>query len=170
MDAFFLVRQEIRDPTSRRDWADERGSFTLDGNLIETCASLKRFRPKGEDPWGVKIREIRETTQWIFSARNAAPSRLARNDRIIASDSSPAHAPVSRQFLCTGLPFSVKFPPVAPSSPAPPCYRAALSVLAASKHGVCHLCVVWCAADTPMHTLTPQQVLTRYLVGITCRF
>ncbi len=46
--------------------------FTVDGTLIEAWASLKSFRPKGEDRSGIKVKEIGVTAGWIFMVRNAA--------------------------------------------------------------------------------------------------
>ena len=44
--------------------------FPVDGTLIEASASLKSFRPKGEDR-GDKYQEIWATAGWIFMARSA---------------------------------------------------------------------------------------------------
>jgi len=53
--------------------------FSVDGTLIEAWASLKSFRPKGEDRSRDDDQgEIRATAGWTFTVRNAATTPMNR--------------------------------------------------------------------------------------------
>ena len=52
--------------------------FSVDGTLIEAWASLKSFRPKGEDRWETTTKEIAVIAGWIFTVRSAATKPMSR--------------------------------------------------------------------------------------------
>jgi len=74
--------------------------FTVDGTLIEAWASLKSFRPKGEDRSGDNDQEIRATVGWTSTGRNAAMRPMSR--RPIPRVCWPARGRAKRPNCVTG--------------------------------------------------------------------
>lgn len=75
--------------------------FSVDGTLIEAWASLKSFRPKGEDQsGGAKIKQIRATVGWTITARRVATT--AMNRKLIPRAFWPAKGLAKRPSCATG--------------------------------------------------------------------
>lgn len=69
--------------------------FTVDGTLIEACASLKSFKKKGTNRDDSRRRTTRATRRSTSTARNAATKRT--NRRPIPRPSSRARATIARR-------------------------------------------------------------------------